>query len=402
MVGTLAAQFVLASANGKDLADVFKDIDAASKLVEAAAEARTKAMERETTRINTLTTAYINFSAAALQGERARLMPEQGELQRSGRTKVAGLDTLLGGMLSGDFSRTGYLMSGQGGAPTGAETAALAQLRSLGDTASITYERVAEVVGALDAAAKSSGPFATDMVSIRDRVREQAGALVELGQRARENTSSLQLVDKIINGRAVGVEGDNQFGPEVPAGLTRSLVELERGVDRRAAILQEHGERITTINSLLTIQCWRAWREFKREQRDVGKVEDRREKGRQERLTSGFAALDASRDRQIANLTSRLEEQQQEMDAAGRRHRGELERLDRRLAAKSEVVIRTEADRDRGWDLARECHDDLRTMRHSANDLIMAAYSAGQRGEQMPAGIPPIPLLHSRVGKKPD
>jgi hypothetical protein len=239
-------------------------------------------------------------------------------------------------------------------------------------------------------------------VSIRDRVREQAGALVELGQRARENTSSLQLVAKIINGRAVGVEGDDQFGPDVPAGLTRSLAELERGVDRRAAILQEHGERITTINSLLTIQCWRAWREFKREQRDVGKVEDRREKGRQERLTSGFAALDASRDRQIANLSSQLEEQQQEMDAAGRRHRGELERLDRRLAAKSEVVIRTEADRDRGWDLARECHDDLRTMRHSANDLIMAAYSAGQRGEPMPAGIPPIPLLHSRVGKKPD
>jgi hypothetical protein len=150
------------------------------------------------------------------------------------------------------------------------------------------------------------------------------------------------------------------------------------------------------------LQCWRAWREFKREQRDVGKVDDTKEQNRQARLTSGFAALDASRDKQIANLTAQLEERQQEMDAAGRRHRAELGRLDTRLAAKSETLVRTEADRDRGWDLARECHDDLRAMRHTANDRIEQAYAAGKFGLPMPEGIAPVPALHTRAGKRPD
>ncbi|WP_424140952.1 hypothetical protein, partial [Roseomonas chloroacetimidivorans] len=44
------------------------------------------------------------------------------------------------------------------------------------------------------------------------------------------------------------------------------------------------------------IQCWRAWREFKREQRNGSRENVKKEDGRQGRLVNGFAALDASRD----------------------------------------------------------------------------------------------------------
>jgi hypothetical protein len=139
------------------------------------------------------------------------------------------------------------------------------------------------------------------------------------------------------------------------------------------------------------LQCWRAWREFKREQRGGVRVEDTREEGRKERLSTGFAALDASRDKQIARLNQQIASLT-----------GSLERADLRLEAKAKALIRVEEDRDRGWNLARECDDALHDMRHYGNDQIMAAYAAGQRGAPMPSGIPPVPPLHTRAGKQPD
>jgi hypothetical protein len=243
VMAAFAAQLVTAAANGKQLSDVFKEIDQSSKLVEAAAEARMKGLENEVARVNTLTSAYRNFSAAALQGERARLTIEQTELQRSGRSAVSGIDATAFGMIGGSFSRTGYLMSGQGAAQSAEETAALSQLQGLQDVASITYERVAEVYGALDRAAKASGPFASEMGTVRDRLREQTAALVELGNKARENASAAGIVDRMLNGTAVGVVGGDQFGPPVADASSRAAArraEAEARREQAAAIRDEN------------------------------------------------------------------------------------------------------------------------------------------------------------------
>ena len=149
------------------------------------------------------------------------------------------------------------------------------------------------------------------------------------------------------------------------------------------------------------IQCFRAWREYKKEQRPE-QPPDPQEVARSARLNTGFAALDASRDNHIAALIRQIDALNKELDATVGRHGAEIIRLDARLAAKTELLAATEADRDRGWDLARDCHEDLRDTRHKANDLIMAAFAAGQRGLAMPAGLPPAQPLHSRTGKRPE
>ena len=155
-------------------------------------------------------------------------------------------------------------------------------------------------------------------------------------------------------------------------------------------------------------QVWRAWREFRKEQQ-AGKVAAAQsEAERHGRLTSGFATLDASRDGQITSLHREIERLQASLEDAVRRHREEMERLDRRLAAKADALLHEEeergrlaADRDRGWDLVRECDEALHTMRHHANDRIEAAYAAGKFGRPIPEGFPALPPLHTRAGKPP-
>uniref|UniRef100_UPI003C773E9A hypothetical protein n=1 Tax=Roseomonas chloroacetimidivorans TaxID=1766656 RepID=UPI003C773E9A len=153
--------------------------------------------------------------------------------------------------------------------------------------------------------------------------------------------------------------------------------------------------------------CWRAWREFKREQRNGSRENVKKEDGRQGRLVNGFAALDASRDKQIAHLNQQVEALQHELDAAGRRHRAELERMDRRLAAKADALLRAEEARDRGWNLMREHKERLHEMRHNANNAIQTAYAVGRahaNGDMsvpIPAPMPPIPPPEEMEGKKP-
>ena len=149
-------------------------------------------------------------------------------------------------------------------------------------------------------------------------------------------------------------------------------------------------------------QVWRAWKEYRKEQRDQRAAEGqqaaldaKRDAAREGRLHTGFAALDASRDKQIEQLTRQLNEE-------ARRHLDETTRLDQRLAAKTAALLAVEQDRDRGWDLAREADDALHAMRHTANNQIQQAYSAGKLGAAVPPGIPPVPPLYSRAGKRPD
>jgi hypothetical protein len=149
-------------------------------------------------------------------------------------------------------------------------------------------------------------------------------------------------------------------------------------------------------------QVWRAWKEYRKEQRDQRAAEGQqaardaqRDEARAGRLHTGFAALDASRDKQIEQLTRLLNEE-------ARRHLDEMARLDQRLAAKTAALLAVEQDRDRGWDLAREADDALHVMRHSANNLIQVAFAAGHLNKDIPPGIPPVPPLYSRPGKRPD
>jgi cytoskeletal protein RodZ len=156
-------------------------------------------------------------------------------------------------------------------------------------------------------------------------------------------------------------------------------------------------------------QVWRAWKEYRKEQRDQRAAEEQRaardaqqEAARAGRLTTGFATLDASRDSQIEALNKQIARLSNALDEEGRRHREEMARLDQRLAAKTAALAAVEQDRDRGWDLARECDDALHAQRHAGNDLAQQAYSAGRLNLDPPSGLPPVPPLYSRAGKRPD
>lgn len=81
--------------------------------------------------------------------------------------------------------------------------------------------------------------------------------------------------------------------------------------------------------------------------------------------------------------------------------RSEIERKTKRVADLEAARRVLEADRDRGWNLARELDDRLHDARHDGNNRIQAAYSAGRMGLDPPAGIPPIPPMHDMVGKPP-
>jgi hypothetical protein len=140
---------------------------------------------------------------------------------------------------------------------------------------------------------------------------------------------------------------------------------------------------------------WRAYREWKKDRREEADEKAKREKERQGRLTSGFSALDTARDKEITRLSDALEAADRRYADAKRRWTEDLERERREHHA-------TRVDRDRGWDLARETDDDLHAVRHEANNQIQTAYSAGKIGAEVPAGIPPIPPLYSRKGKRPD
>jgi hypothetical protein len=140
---------------------------------------------------------------------------------------------------------------------------------------------------------------------------------------------------------------------------------------------------------------WRAYREWKKDRREEAEDQAKREKERQGRLTSGFTALDTARDKEITRLSDAL-------DAADRRYADAKRRWTEDLDRERREHEGTRLDRDRGWNLARECDDALHAMRHDANNQIQQAYSAGKIDADVPPGIPPIPPLYSRAGKRPD
>lgn len=79
--------------------------------------------------------------------------------------------------------------------------------------------------------------------------------------------------------------------------------------------------------------------------------------------------------------------------------REELARKTTRTVELERARTALENDRDRGWNLARECDDRLHEMRHDANNRIFAAWSAGKRGLDAPIPLPAIPPLHTMTGK---
>jgi hypothetical protein len=140
---------------------------------------------------------------------------------------------------------------------------------------------------------------------------------------------------------------------------------------------------------------WRAYREWKKDRREEAEDQAKREKERQGRLTSGFTALDTARDKEITRLSDAL-------DAADRRYADAKRRWTEDLDRERREHEGTRLDRDRGWDLARETDDDLHAMRHAGNDLAQQAFSAGRLNLDPPSGLPPVPPLYSRKGKRPD
>lgn len=81
--------------------------------------------------------------------------------------------------------------------------------------------------------------------------------------------------------------------------------------------------------------------------------------------------------------------------------RAEIERKTARTLDLERARKILEEDRDRGWNLARECDDRLHDMRHEANNRIFLAWIAGQKGEDAPEPLPTVPPLQSMAGKPP-
>jgi hypothetical protein len=155
-------------------------------------------------------------------------------------------------------------------------------------------------------------------------------------------------------------------------------------------------------------QLFRAWREFTRERREARAAETAHEAQREGRKSTAFATIDKTRDEIITALSAQMQAAGAAVAEESRRHLAELERLDKRLSAKTQALERVEADRDRGWDLVRELDDRLHTMRHEANNKLQLAYIAGKShasgdlSVEMPSALPPIPPAHTMAGKRPD
>jgi hypothetical protein len=203
-MGAFAAQLGIAALTGKELADVFKEIDASSRLADEAAKRRVSGLEEEANRLNALAAAYREYNAQALAGERARLSSERSQNDRSARSRLGSVDAGIFGIGSVRGAAQAAA-SGAGEAPSGQEQAALDQLTALNDIASITRERVLAVAGALDEAARANGPFSSSLGAVRDELLKQIGPLTEAGDKARANAEQLRLIEQASGGAATGV-----------------------------------------------------------------------------------------------------------------------------------------------------------------------------------------------------
>lgn len=207
VMAAFAGQLALAALNGKQLSDVFKEIDASSKLADEAAQRRVKGLEEEATRLNALAAAYREYNAQALAGERARLTNERESLDRSTRSSLSSLDSAAFGATSLRRAIQAADYSGEGTITGPVEQEALDRLSSLNDIASITRERLLEVRGALDEAAKAGGPLASAFDNVGRALDAQMGPLTEAGEKARQNAANLRLIEEAASPAAAGVTG---------------------------------------------------------------------------------------------------------------------------------------------------------------------------------------------------
>jgi hypothetical protein len=206
VMAAFAAQLAIAALNGKQLSDVFKEIDAASKLADDAAKQRVKGLEDEATRLNALAAAYREYNAQALAGERARLTSERDALNKSTQSALSSVDsgTFGVGSVRGAVRAANY-SGGETASPV--EQAALDQLTALNDVASITRERLLEVAGALSEASKANGPFASALAGVSKELLNQIGPLTEAGEKARANAENLRLIEAASGGASGGITG---------------------------------------------------------------------------------------------------------------------------------------------------------------------------------------------------
>ena len=205
-VAAFAGQLTIAALNGKQLDDVFKQIDASSRLADDAAKRRVQGLEEEAERLNRLAAAYREYSAAALSGERARLTRERDDLEKAVRARVSDLDSGTFGLGSIRTAAAGALASGNEG-PTSVEQGALARLDELNNAAEITRTKILEIIGQFDAAAQAGGPFASSMERIARALQDQIGPLTESGEKARQNAANLALISEASGPAATGVAG---------------------------------------------------------------------------------------------------------------------------------------------------------------------------------------------------
>ncbi|SHK52144.1 hypothetical protein SAMN02745194_05085 [Roseomonas rosea] len=260
-VAAFAGQLALAALNGKQLDDVFKQIDASSRLADEAAKQLVKGLEEEAERLNRLAAAYREYSAAALAGERARLTRERNDLEQSTRSVVSGLDAGTFGLGSIRRAAQGATASG-GEGPTAAEQSALARLDELNNAAEITRTKILEIIGQFDAAAQAGGPFASSMERIARALQDQIGPLTESGEKARQNAANLALISEASGPAATGVAGvgtaanrtEGQVGGLNSAldGTRQRLLALAQArVENPFADVQESMQRIQALRAAL-------------------------------------------------------------------------------------------------------------------------------------------------------
>jgi hypothetical protein len=233
-IGAVAANAATAAINGKDLEQVLKDIDVASKLAEEAAERRVRGLEDEAERLNNLAAAYRNYSQEALAGERSRMMAEQTSLTRSTRSTLSSLDSSLLGATSLRTSLEAARYSGEGQIASPIEQAALDRLNSLNDIASITRERLLEVRAAADAAAQANGSLSSAFAGVVVQLDRQMGPLTEAGERTRFLQSNLALLGDAAPAAAEGVTGVGKAA----AGATPQAAGLNTELGRALTYLQ--------------------------------------------------------------------------------------------------------------------------------------------------------------------
>lgn len=125
---------------------------------------------------------------------------------------------------------------------------------------------------------------------------------------------------------------------------------------------------------------WKAYKEWRKEQREGRSAEDELEAKRAGRLNQGFAALDASRDREI-------QRQSEARDADQRRHDAERQVWMADLARERALRIAAEENRDEGWDKGRAMEIKAHQYRHLMTGLLQSVYAAGRFGGPMPEAL---------------